>query len=158
MNNKYYSIFGIFICIVIIIILLVLFYFDLPQSNKIVDVTVNNAPIYLQSEQRKVLGEGIKTNIKKTRELIHDSPGVLMNKIVKIVENSLIDGEILSSPIQECPKQESHVPPEFPQLALPEDMPWDDKIEYCKNSGGNIYEIDMYKDLLNYQPQRVLNF
>ncbi len=158
MNNKYYTIFGTFICIIIIIILLVVFYFDLPSSNKIVDVTVNNSPIYLQSEQRQVLGEGIKKNIKKTRELLHNSPGVLMNKLVKIVENSLVDGEVLSYPIQECPKQESYVPPEFPQIALPEDMPWDDKIEYCKNNGGNIYDIDMYKDLLNYQPQRVLNF
>lgn len=158
MNNKYYTIFGTIICIIFIIILLIIFYFDLSQSNKIVDITVNNSPIYMQQEQRQVLGEGIKSGIKKTRELISNSPGKLKNKIVKIVENSLVDGEILTSPIQKCPTQELYILPEFPEIALPEDMPWDDKIEYCKNSKGNIYEIDMYKDLLNYQPQRVLNF
>lgn len=158
MNNKYYTIFGTIICIIFIIILLVVFYFDISNSNKIVDVTVNNSPIYMQQEHRQVLGEGIKLGIKKTRELIYNSPGALKNKIVKIVENSLVDGEILSSPIQECIKQEAYVVPEFPEIALPEDMPWDDKIEYCQNKKGSIYEIDMYKPLLNYQPQRVLNF
>ncbi len=160
MNNKYYSIIGIVIFVLLIFIFLVVFYFEETKSDKIVDTVINNSHIQIPQENRKVLSESAKLNIKKARNLLSNYPSLLKDRTNDLILKSL--PENVNIPIQECdkcPQQENilNTMPEFPEIALPEDMPWDEKIDYCKNAKGTIYDIDMYDTLIDYKPKIIMH-
>ena len=161
MNNKYYNIIGISLFFIVVFILLIIFYFELENSNKIVDTVVNNSHVFIPQEKKNVISENAKDNIKKVRNLLNNYPSLIKDKTNNLILKSL--PENVNIPIQECPTQEinqvlSENPfDKLPEIALPEDMPWDEQIHYCKNKKGNIYDIDMYDTLFDYQPKMILH-
>ena len=73
---------------------------------------------------------------------------------------SVISENLKTNIKQECPKipvePENKPESEFPAISTPEDMPWDETIEYCKNNKGTILDIDFNQTLLDYKPKVIL--
>ena len=65
MNNKYYNIIGISLFFIVVFILLIIFYFELENSNKIVDTVVNNSHVFIPQEKKMLLVKMLKIILRK---------------------------------------------------------------------------------------------
>jgi hypothetical protein len=78
------------------------------------------------------------------------------NMQVKSEVKSEIKSEKTSIKKRNIKKLYKDVDDGFPEIVLPQDAPWDEKIDYCYNNKGTIDNIDFDQTLLDYQPKRII--
>lgn len=141
----------------------------IPQtSNKIdyiIKAGVNSLPIPITYEQKGIIaGSIINTfayvDVKMdelpkvvTQEVVKYVPPNIVRQVTKGIPNTMIDPDKCKRIIVDDKFIDENKGEKIP---LPESMPWDDEIDYCKLRLGTIDDINLDSHIVNNGPKIIL--